>query len=376
MKADVSDVKVVGNEENEEVTLEKPEKEGPMAELMRSAGSPPSQDDVVEGPVVAIGRARVFIDLHPYGTGIIYGREYLSAREALKNVNIGDTVTAKVVGIDNAEGYIELSLREARQAVIWNEAETAMQKKTVFELAVTDANKGGLIINWNGLAGFLPASQLAPAHYPRVPDGDKEKIFAELKRMVGQKFEVMIITASPKEQKLIFSEKGAGVTERSSLVEKYKVGDTLDGVVTGATEFGVFVKLEEGLEGLVHISEMDWALVENPKTRYKVGDAVKVKVIEVKDDKISLSIKALLDDPWKAAGAKYKKDQKVDAVVIKYNKHGALASIEEGVAGLVHISEFAGEEDLRAKLELGKVYPFTITFFEPKDRRMTLKPAA
>ena len=376
MKADVSDVKVVGNEENEEVTLEKPEKEGPMAELMRSAGSPPSQDDVVEGPVVAIGRARVFIDLHPYGTGIIYGREYLSAREALKNVNIGDTVTAKVVGIDNAEGYIELSLREARQAVIWNEAETAMQKKTVFELAVTDANKGGLIINWNGLAGFLPASQLAPAHYPRVPDGDKEKIFAELKRMVGQKFEVMIITASPKEQKLIFSEKGAGVTERSSLVEKYKVGDTLDGVVTGATEFGVFVKLEEGLEGLLHISEMDWALVENPKTRYKVGDAVKVKVIEVKDDKISLSIKALLDDPWKAAGAKYKKDQKVDAVVIKYNKHGALASIEEGVAGLVHISEFAGEEDLRAKLELGKVYPFTITFFEPKDRRMTLKPAA
>src|SRR3989344_1737351 len=376
MKADVSDVKVVGNEENEEVTLEKPEKEGPMAELMRSAGSPPSQDDVVEGPVVAIGRARVFIDLHPYGTGIIYGREYLSAREALKNVNIGDTVTAKVVGIDNAEGYIELSLREARQAVIWNEAEQAMQKKTVFELAVVDANKGGLIINWNGLAGFLPASQLAPAHYPRVPDGDKEKIFAELKRMVGQKFEVMIITASPKEQKLIFSEKGAGVTERSSLVEKYKVGDTLDGVVTGATEFGVFVKLEEGLEGLVHISEMDWALVENPKTRYKVGDAVKVKVIEVKDDKISLSIKALLDDPWKAAGAKYKKDQKADAVVIKYNKHGALASIEEVVAGLVHISEFANEEDLRAKLELGKVYPFTITFFEPKDRRMTLKPAA
>ncbi len=349
-------------------------KEGPMAELLQRSGTPPAQDDVVEGPVVAIGRARVFIDLPPYGTGIIYGREYLSAREALKNVNIGDTVTAKVVGMDNVEGYIELSLREARQAVIWNEAEQAMQKKTVFELPVVDANKGGLIIHWNGLAGFLPASQLAPAHYPRVPDGNKEKIFVELKRMVGQKFEVIIITASPKEQKLIFSEAGAGVTERASLVEKYHVGDALEGVVTGATEFGVFVKLEEGLEGLVHISEMDWALVENPKTRYRVGESVKVKVIEIKDDKISLSIKALLEDPWKAAGTKYKKDQKLDAVVIKYNKHGALASIEEGVAGLVHISEFAGEEDLRAKLELGKVYPFIITFFEPKDRRMTLKP--
>ncbi len=351
-------------------------KTGPMAELLETAPTRPEIDDVVEGPVVAIGRARVFVDLAPFGTGIIYGREYLSARDSLKNVNIGDIVTAKVVGSDNDEGYIELSLREARQALIWGEAEAAMQKKTSFSLPISDANKGGLIINWNGIQGFLPASQLAPLHYPRVPDGDKDKIFVELKKLIGTSIEVMVITASPKEQKLIFSEKGAGSSDRANLVEKYHVGDALDGLVTGATEFGVFVKLEEGLEGLVHISEMDWALVENPKTRYKVGEHVSVKVIEIKDGKVSLSIKALKDDPWKAAAAKYKKDQRVDAVVIKYNKHGALASIEEGVAGLVHISEFASEADLRAKLELGKVYPFTITFFEPKDRRMTLKPAA
>ena len=352
------------------------EKQGPMAELLSQSAKAPIIDDVVEGPVIALGRARVFVDLHPYGTGIIYGREYLSARETLKNVNLGDLVTAKVVGIENEEGYIELSLREARQALIWNEAEVASQKKTVFELTITDANKGGLIINWNGISGFLPASQLSPAHYPRVPDGDKDKIFVELKKMIGTKLEVLVITANPKEQKLIFSEKGAGTSERANLVEKYKVGDVLDGMVTGATEFGVFVKIEEGLEGLVHISEMDWALVENPKSRYKVGEPVKVKVIEIKDGKISLSIKALVDDPWKAAAAKFTKDQVVNAVVIKYNKHGALASIEEGVAGLVHISEFASEDELRQKLELGKVYPFTITFFEPKERRMTLKPAA
>jgi small subunit ribosomal protein S1 len=351
-------------------------KEGPMAEFLRESPKAPAIDDVVEGPIVAIGRARVFVDLPPFGTGIIYGREYLSARETLKNVHIGDLVTAKVVGSDNEDGYIELSLREARQALIWNEAEVASQKKTVFELPVTDANKGGLIITWNGIQGFLPASQLSPAHYPRVPDGDKDKIFVELKKMVGTKLEVLVITANPKEQKLIFSEKGAGTTERASLVEKYHVGDVMEGVVTGATEFGVFVKLEDGLEGLVHISEMDWALVENPKNRYKVGETIKVKVIEIKDGKVSLSIKALVDDPWKAAGAKYKKDQEVTAVVIKYNKHGALASIEEGVAGLVHVSEFASEDELRQKLELGKVYPFTITFFEPKDRRMTLKPVA
>lgn len=346
--------------------------EGPMAALLEATAKRPAIDDVVEGPVVAIGRARVFVDLFPFGTGIIYGREYLSARESLKNTNVGDIITAKVVGTEKKEGYIELSLREARQALIWNEAEQAMQKKTVFELPIADANKGGLIINWQGISGFLPASQLAPAHYPRVPDGDKEKIFGELKKLVGTKIEVQVITANPKEQKLIFSEKGAGSSERSSLVEKYHVGDTAEGVVTGATEFGVFVKLEEGLEGLVHISEMDWALVENPKTRYKVGDKVKVKVIEIKDDKVSLSIKALTEDPWKAAAAKYKKDQTVDAVVIKYNKHGALASIEEGVAGLVHISEFKDEAELRSKLELGKVYPFVIKLFEPKERRMTL----
>jgi small subunit ribosomal protein S1 len=365
----------VPEQQNEVDSTSEMKQEGPMADLLRTAPKRPQLDDVVEGPVVAIGRARVFVDLHPFGTGIIFGREYLSARETLKNVNIGDTITAKIVGFDNEEGYIELSLREARQALMWNEAEQASQKKTVLELIVADANKGGLILNWNGIQGFLPASQLSPAHYPHVSDGDKDKIFGELKKMIGQKIDAMIITANPKEQKLIFSEKGASPSERTSMVGKYHVGDVLDGVVTGATEFGVFIKLEEGLEGLVHISEMDWALVENPKTRYKVGEPVKVKVIEIKDDKISLSIKALIEDPWRAAAAKYKKDQKVEAVIIKYNKHGALASIEEGVAGLVHISEFGSEDELRARLELGKVYPFTITFFEPKERRMTLKPA-
>jgi len=376
--------KVITSDENEEKdenekegsSSETPSKSGPMEELLRSVAKPPMLDDVVEGSIIAIGRARVFVDLHPFGTGIIYGREYLSARETLKNVHLSDTITAKVVGTDNPEGYIELSLREARQALIWNEAETALQNKTTFELTVSEANKGGLIINWSGIAGFLPASQLAAAHYPRVPDGDKDKIFAELRKLVGEKLEVSIITANPKEGKLIFSEKGAAPSERASLVEKYHVGDVLEGFVTGATDFGVFVKIEEGLEGLVHISEMDWALVENPKGRYKVGEAIKVKVIEIKDDKISLSIKALAEDPWNTAADKYHKDQNVDAVIIKYNKHGALASIEEGVAGLVHVSEFTNEEELRSKLELGKVYPFIITFFEPKERRMTLKPAS
>ncbi len=182
-----------------------------------------------------------------------------------------------------------------------------------------------------------------------------------------------MITADQKEHKLIFSEKSIEEKEeKGEKINKYGVGSVVAGEVTGAVDFGVFVKLEPGLEGLVHISELDWGLVEDTKALYKVGDKVEVKVIEVKDDKISLSIKQLKENPWVGAGKKYKKDDVVDAVVIKYNKHGALASIEEGVAGLVHVSEFEGDDKLKAALSLGSVYKFKITLFEPGDQKMTL----
>lgn len=345
---------------------------GVMDTLASNIKQTPNVGDVVEGPVINVDRGRIYIDLSPFGTGIIYGREYLSARDILKNVNAGDTIAAKVVEAENEDGYVEVSLREARQALIWGEAADALSKKTVLELPVKEANKGGLIIEWQGIPGFLPASQLSAEHYPRVEGGDKEQIFVELKKLVGEKISVVVIAADPKEQKLIFSEKGLDSAEKAELVLKYEVGDVLDGEITGATDFGVFVKIADNLEGLVHISEMDWALVEDPKSRFKVGEKVKVKVIEVKDSKVSLSIKALTEDPWKGAAAKYKKDDEVNAVVIKYNKHGALASIEEGVAGLVHVSDFGSPEKLREELMLGRSYPFNISVFEPESHKMTL----
>lgn len=343
-----------------------------MSRYFSEAPNPPEEGDLLEGPVIAIDKNRVFIDLHPFGTGIIYGREYLQARDILRKVNLGDNVAAKVVETENKEGYIELSLKEARQALIWSEAEEAVKNKTIFELPVKEANKGGLILEWQGVPGFLPASQLKTEHYPRVEDGDKDRILDELQRLVGEKLEVAIITADPKEGKLIFSEKGQEEKEKERIIDKYQVGDVIEGEVTGTVEFGIFVKLEEGLEGLVHISEIDWGLVEDPKDFYSVGDTVSVKIIEIKDGKISLSIKALKENPWVSAAKKYNKGDEVRGVVIKYNKHGALASIEEGVAGLVHISEFDSPEQLREELELGKTYPFTITLFEPDEHRLTL----
>ena len=347
--------------------------ETPMGKMLAQSPVPPAVGDLVEGAVIAIDKKGVFVDLPPFGTGIIYGREYILARDVIKKVNIGDKVSAKVVDASNKEGYVELSLKEARQALIWTEAEQAIVEKRVLELPIKEANKGGLIIEWQGIQGFLPASQLKPEHYPRVQDGDKDSILVELKKLVGQKLAVSIIGAFPKEGKLIFSEKNSVESkDKTAAVAKFKVGDDVDGKVTGMVDFGVFVKIDEGLEGLVHISEIDWALVEDPKTRFKVGDKVRVRVIEVKDGKVSLSIKALKPNPWSEAGKKYKKDMQVKGVVIKFNRHGALASIEEGIAGLGHVSEFGSDEKLRQNLELGKVYPFKITLFDAANQKMTL----
>lgn len=348
-------------------------KQSVMHELVAESPAPPAAGELVEGTVSAIGRARVFVDLPPFGSGIIYGREYMNARDILRKVGLGDTIAAKVVDPAGEDGYIELSLKEARQALIWSDAEEAQSKQTVMSLPVKEANKGGLILSWQGIAGFLPASQLSAEHYPRVEDGDKDKIYGELQKLVGEHLSVIIITADQKEGKLIFSEKGPQEKEeKEEKVSRYAVGDVLEGVVTGAVDFGIFVKLEEGLEGLVHISELDWGLVEDTRALYKVGDKVKVKIIEVKDDKVSLSIKQLKENPWVAAAKTFAKDQIAQGVIIKYNKHGALASIEEGVAGLVHISEFESEEELKNTLELGKSYPFKITLFSPNEQRMTL----
>lgn len=332
----------------------------------------PELGDVVEGTVIGTEGVSMYVDLSPLGTGIIFGREFMTAKDMIKNINIGDIVTGKIVERENADGYIELSLKEARQALVWSEADAAMKSNTVLELTIKEANKGGLIVEWQGINGFLPASQLRAEHYPRVDDGAKDEIIKELKKLVGTKLPLTIIGVNPKEGKLIFSEKGNTKEDKKEIVQKYTVGQEIVGEVTGVVDFGIFLKVEEGLEGLVHISEINWSLVEDPRALYNIGDKVTAKVIEVKDGKISLSIKQLRENPWSAAAAKYTKDSIVNGVVIKFNKHGALVAIEEGVAGLVHVSEFGDDKKLKETLSLGKSYGFKITLFDAKEQRMTL----
>ncbi len=356
------------------------EKANPVMMALTTDAKQLKEEDVIEGKVLAIDKSAVYVDVAPYGTGIIYGYEFIQAKDVIRKLNINDSVTAKVTELENEKGYIELSLKEAKAALVWAEADEIVKQKKVLSLTVKEANRGGLIIEWNGLQGFLPSSQLSKENYPKVEDGDKDKITKELKKLVGKKLDVMIIAATPKEGKLIFTEKGGtsagsstgSYTPAKAPNQKYQVGDVVNGTVSGVVEFGIFIKIEDKVEGLVHISEISWSLIENPKTIFKIGEKIKAKVIEIKDGKISLSIKALTSNPWASAGERYKKGDKVSGVVIRFNKHGALVSVEEGVSGLLHVSEFGTEENMKKALSLGKICHCYISTFDPKEEKMIL----
>ena len=260
-----------------------------------------------------------------------------------------------------------------------------MKDKKVLSIAVKEANRGGLMVNWQGLSGFLPVSQLSEEHYPNVSGGDKGRILNELEKLVGEKLNLVIITADPAEKTLILSEKGVDTDASSKktsdrktkkvsgdMMEKYSIGDILEAKIIGVVDFGIFVKLPAGDEGLVHISEISWSLIGDPKSIYNIGDEVTVKVIEINKDKVSLSIKALVENPWKNVTGKYVKGDTVKAVVIKISDHGALVSVEEGIYGLVHVSEFKDIDELRQSLGLGSNYNFKIKIFDVESEKMTL----
>ena len=348
-------------------------KQQPMDFLFKAITvSVPKAGDLLDGVVLARKGTTLFVDLTPFGTGIVYGREYYRARDLIKSLKTGDVVMAKVVEMENEDGYVELSLEQADKEMIWREAEELRKTKQAIEIPVVEANKGGLVLAWKGLTGFLPASQLRASHYPRVEGGEKEKILEELKKFVGQTMAVTVLSTDLKEEKIIFSEKNVETAEIRELVSQYHVGDEIAGAVTGVVDFGVFVRIKDGLEGLVHISELDWGLVNNPSDLYHESEQVRAKIIGIEAGKISLSIKALKPNPWKTAAERYHKGDIVQGVVGRLDRYGALVSIEEGVAGLSHISEFKSEREMRELLELGKSYPFQILHFDSVQRQLTL----
>lgn len=332
----------------------------------------PKPGDIMEGAVIEKRGSRLFVDLGSRGTGIVYGREYYEAADVIKRLAPGDRVTAKVVEPDNDEGYVELSLKEAGREKNWKEFERLMASGELLKLKIREANRGGLILEHLGVSGFLPASQLSQEHYPRVDGGDKEKIFEELKKLVGQEFEVSVIDIDPEDEKLIFSEKSKETELVKTKLAAYHVGDTVAGEVAGLVSFGAFVKFGDGLEGLVHISEIDWQLISHPADVLKLGQSVPAKIIGIEGDKVSLSLKALKADPWAKAGEKYKKGDIVTGTVVKFNPFGAFVKLDEDIQGLAHISEFGTEANMKEALTLGEPHEFRVLSVDPKEHRLAL----
>lgn len=332
--------------------------------------------EIIEGKVIGKERQALFLDLGNIGTGIIYGREFQEAKEELKNLKTGDNVFAKIVDLENELGYIELSISQASNELIWEGLKQKKEKGETITVKISGANRGGLLTEISSIPAFLPVSQLLPEHYPRVEGGDSSKILRELQKFIGKTLKVKIFDLSSKEKKLILSEKIKEVEKIKEILKKYKVGEAVEGEITGITDFGVFVKFgKENLEGLIHISELDWAIVEEPAEIVRVGEKLQAKIIEISDDKVSLSLKALKKDPWKGIEKKYKKGDVILGKVTKFNPFGAFIQITPKIQGLCHISEFGNQTRMADQLKIDKKYDFQILSIDPEEHRMTLKLA-
>lgn len=348
----------------------------PMDKLLQNdaAVKIPAIGDLVTGTIISLSKNEIYLDLAGVTTGIIRGQEIYDESDESSNLKLGDKATATVIGLDNENGYMELSLREAGHKKAWDKLERLYKEGTLVESKVIDANKGGLMIKIGNVIGFLPVSQLTIEHYPRIEGGDKNKILGHLKSFVNDLLRTKIIDVNEKEEKLIVSEKAAWDDKQKKAISKHKVGDKIKGQVTGVVDFGAFVEFGDNLEGLVHISELAWQRIDNPRDIIKVGDVVDAEIIDIAGTKISLSIKKLQIDPWVEVTKKYKIGQKIKGIVLKVNPFGAFVELDTDIHGLVHISELSNKKVANPEelIKVGKEYEFVILTIEPRHHRLGL----
>ncbi|MCR4280676.1 MAG: S1 RNA-binding domain-containing protein [Candidatus Komeilibacteria bacterium] len=348
-----------------------------MAELLAKdpgAVKIPQVGDLIEGIVISLGKNEVYVDINGVTTGIVRGKEIHDESGDLDDIKIGDRAAATVIDVENEQGLLELSFRFAGHQKAWDNLEKIQSSGEVVEAQVIDANKGGLMIKVGNVVGFLPVSQLTTENYPRVEGGDKNKILAHLKNFAGQKMKVKIIDVHEEEEKMIVSEKAAWEEKQQEAMSVYKVGDTVSGKVTGVVDFGAFVEFGENLEGLVHISELAWQRIDDPREVIHVGDKVKAEIIAIENSKISLSLKKLVEDPWTNVAKKYKTGQTVTGKVLKVNTFGAFVELDKDIHGLAHISELSNNSDNDPSTVVvpGETYDFTVISIEPTEHRLGL----
>jgi small subunit ribosomal protein S1 len=272
---------------------------------------------ILKGKIIEINKSNIFIDFGALGTGIVLGREIKNNPSLVKELEIGQTVSCVVLEPENENGYIEVSIKEADRELSWTKLEELKNSGGNVSAKVIQANRGGLMVNLLDQKGFLPVSQLSPEHYPRVEGGDKEKILKELNKFVGKDLKVKVIDLDPKEEKLIVSEKALNKEEVDEIIKYFAIGKVFEGTVSAVTNFGAFVRLtpESGAkapetEGLIHISELDWQLVRDPREILREGEKVRVKIVGFYQGRPALSLKALKDKPQSRAEETKKQEEK------------------------------------------------------------------
>lgn len=340
----------------------------------------PKEGDVVKGKIISVDNGAIRVDINGIAVGVVRGQELFSESRSYASLKVGDDVEATVLEQENENGEMELSFRAAGHKLMWNKMEEYMKDGITLAAKVTDANKGGLMMQVDAAQGFMPVSQLSPEHYPRVPGGDKNRIFEHLRQLVGKELQVKVIDVNEDDNKLIVSEKAVWEDEQKAVLDSYKVGDTVEGEVTALTSFGAFIKFGENMEGLVHISEIVWQRIDHPKDVLKVGDRVKVQIIDINRSKIYLSMRRLVDDPWKKVKDKYKVGQIVEGTVHKSEPFGLMIKLDDEIHGLAHISELSdnpnvGYKEIKDKFTLGSKHNFEVITIEPSEHRLGLKLA-
>lgn len=328
-----------------------------------------AQGEVVNGTVLTVRKHEVLIDLGPHGIGLVPRREIGYSRALTE----GEEVSASIVDSELENGYVLLSLRKAAKDKGWDEVIAKMESGEIIDVTPYDANRGGLLVEYDGVRGFLPVSQLSAEHYPRVGSSDKDEILQRLNVLVNQTLKVRILDADRKANKLIFSEKEAVKEGLAARFEKLKVGDTVTGVATGVVDYGVFVNVE-GIEGLVHISEISWERVNNPGDYVKVGQSIEAKIIAIDKDRLSLSMKQLSEDPWMSEVDQFKPGDKVEGTVTRITPFGAFVQISPAVEALVHVSEL-GEGDTadpEKVFTLNERKEFVVLEIEKDSRKISL----
>jgi small subunit ribosomal protein S1 len=312
--------------------------------------------DVVEGTVVRIDPDEILIDFGGKSEGVVSNRELISRRgprdgdEQRAELKMGDEVLVYVLQPESPEGHAVLSLRRAGLERKWRAMQERFDAGEIVEAKVIDHNKGGLIVDL-GVRGFVPISQIVD--FPRRPRDEQprdaaQEIAEKLQPFVGRTLRLKILEVNRKANRLILSEKVALYEERrekrDELFSSLQVGQKVQGQVRSIAPFGVFVDLG-GIDGLVHKSELSWNKVNNPETAYQIGDEVEAEVIDINHERgrISLSIRRLQPDPWQESVAKYKIGDVIEGTVTKLVNFGAFVRVEEGLEGLIHISELSNQ---------------------------------